>query len=211
MICISISETSQIGTVIRSGAELIELRLDLLRAEPEDLYSMVPAGIKTMVTCRPGEYDERERISYLTRAMGLGADYVDVELESSDRYAELIMKPASIHGCEVIFSHHDYSGTPGRKELKDKLEHCYRRGGAVAKVATHVRNREDLLNLVSLYGLPGRKVVVGMGTLGRITRVIGPYLGAEFTFASPGDGLETAPGQLSAAQLSDIYKMIDGS
>jgi 3-dehydroquinate dehydratase type I len=164
-----------------------------------------------MVTCRPGEYDERERISYLTRAMGLGADYVDVELESSDRYAELIMKPASIHGCEVVFSHHDYSGTPGRKELKDKLEHCYRRGGAVAKVATHVRNREDLLNLVSLYGLPGRKVVVGMGTLGRITRVIGPYLGAEFTFASPGDGLETAPGQLSAAQLSDIYKMIDGS
>jgi 3-dehydroquinate dehydratase-1 len=211
MICISISKASQIGTAIGSGAELIELRLDLLGAEPEELYSMVPAGIKTVATCRPGEYDEKERISYLTGAIGLGASYVDVELESSGSYAEVIMKSASIHGCEVIFSHHDFSGTPGRKELKDKLEHCYRRGGAVAKIATRVHNREDLQNLVSLYELPGRKVVLGMGTLGRITRVIGPYLGAEFTFASPGDGQETASGQLSAAQLNDIYKMIDGS
>jgi len=81
----------------------------------------------------------------------------------------------------------------------------------VAKIATQVGNRQDLLNLLSLYGLPGRKVVLGMGARGRIARVMGPYLGAEFTFASPGSGNETAPGQLSAAQLNAIYKVINAS
>jgi 3-dehydroquinate dehydratase-1 len=91
------------------------------------------------------------------------------------------------------------------------MDQCYERGGAVAKIATRVQGRQDLLNLLSLYEMPGRKVVLGMGTLGRITRVVGPYLGAEFTFASPGTSDETAPGQLSAEQLIAIYKVINAS
>ena len=50
-----------------------------------------------------------------------------------------------------------------------------------------------------------------MGKLGRISRVMGPYLGAEFTFAAPGEGEETAPGQLSYDQLEAIYKVINKS
>jgi 3-dehydroquinate dehydratase len=38
-----------------------------------------------------------------------------------------------------------------------------------------------------------------------------PYLGAEFTFASPGGGSETAPGQLDMKQLIELYKVIDKS
>jgi 3-dehydroquinate dehydratase-1 len=109
----------------------------------------------------------------------------------------------------VIVSFHDFKQTPGRNELERILESCMDRGGDIAKIATQVTSRKDIGNLLSLYDFPGRKVVIGMGPLGRITRVMAPYLGAEFTFASMDEGNETAPGQLSFQQLKRIYNVID--
>jgi 3-dehydroquinate dehydratase-1 len=81
----------------------------------------------------------------------------------------------------------------------------------VAKVSTKVQSTEDVINLFSLYSQPGRKVILGMGPQGRITRVAAPFLGSEFTFASPFEGVETAPGQMSAGQLKAIYNLLNGS
>ena len=67
-----------------------------------------------------------------------------------------------------------------------------------------------MLELFTLYDLPGRKVVLGMGQEGRISRIMTPYLGSEFTFASAAQGEETAPGQFDFQQLTDIYKVITG-
>jgi 3-dehydroquinate dehydratase-1 len=211
MICISISDISQLDPVIKGGAELIELRLDLISARPKELYAGVPAEVKTVVTCREGEYSEQERIKILNEAIKLGASYVDLELESIVSFSDQIMKVAEKHGCQVIFSHHDFKATPGEHELKKLLEACYNRGGAVAKIATLVQSVEDVYKLLSLYGHPGRKVVLGMGHAGRITRVAAPLLGSEFTFASPSEGEITAPGQMSAEQLKTIYNIISGS
>ena len=117
--------------------------------------------------------------------MELGASYVDIELESSDGFADRVKRITADHACDVIFSYHNFDNTPGGTELKGILEHCFDRGGDVAKIATSVNSQSDIRNLISLYGLPGRKIVLGMGEAGRITRVVGPYLGGEFTFASP--------------------------
>jgi 3-dehydroquinate dehydratase len=54
-------------------------------------------------------------------------------------------------------------------------------------------------------------VIIGMGEQGRILRIVSPYLGASFTYASLEEGKETAPGQLSMKQMNDIYKVIDKS
>ena len=88
---------------------------------------------------------------------------------------------------------------------------CFDLGGDVAKIAVQANTAEDVSMLMGLYQLPGRKVILGMGNMGRITRLMAPYLGAEFTFAAPGEGGETAPGQFSFQQLKDLYKVIDGS
>jgi 3-dehydroquinate dehydratase-1 len=210
MICISISDISQLSPVIKGGAELIELRLDLIRVSPKELYAKVPAEVKTVVTCREGEYSEQERIKILNEAIELGASYVDLELESTVRYSDQVIRVAEKQGCQVIFSHHDFMATPSADELKSLLLACYNRGGAVAKIATLVQSEEDVLKLLSLYGHPGRKVILGMGHAGRITRVAAPLLGSEFTFASPSKGEKTAPGQMSAEQLKTIYNIISG-
>lgn len=211
MICISISDLSQLIPVIDGRAELIELRLDLIGAHPLELFPKIPAGIKSVATCRPGIYREKERIALLIESIELGASYVDLELESKESFVREVMQSLENTSCEPIFSHHDFTGTPGEEKLKNILEECYSRGGIVAKIATLAQSTEDVLKLLALHSYKGRKVILGMGPIGRITRVAAPLLGSEFTFASPGVGGETAPGQMNAEQLETIYKILKGS
>lgn len=210
MICTSISELAQLGPALKSGAELIELRLDLIQKQPSELFSRIPAGIKSIVTCREGVYNEQERMELLRQAIELGACYVDIELESDEAFASEIISLAENKGCALIFSHHDFRGTPGLEELNEKMDLCYSHGAAVAKIATMVQSTEDAVRLITLHNRPGRKVILGMGPLGRITRVAAPLLGSEFTFASPATGGETAPGQMSVEELNRIYNILKG-
>ncbi len=46
-----------------------------------------------------------------------------------------------------------------------------------------------------------------MGEEGLVSRVLGPRAGAAFTFACIADGSETAPGQVSARTLHDLYRV----
>lgn len=211
MICVSISNWQQLEPVLDSGADLLELRLDLIREDPKRIFSCLKDGMRTLMTCRPGVFSESERLQMLKTSMDLGATYVDVELESTDSYLQALIEHARSCQTKVILSYHNFELTPEREELETLMKRCYERGGDLAKIAVQVNGPEDVKRLLNLYNHPGKKVVLGMGKLGRITRVAGPYLGAEFTFAAPGEGAETAPGQLSYNQLKGIYKAIDAS
>ncbi len=209
MICVSIGHISQISEALQPGVKLIEVRLDLIRKDPGEIFSGIPGNIKTIATCRPEGYSIEERIVLLKKCMDLGVSFIDIELESPEAYAAELTGFAKGCDTEVIVSYHNFKETPDRNELHGIIERCFDLGGTIAKVATMVNAREDVNRLLSLYELPGRKVVIGMGEAGRITRVMAPYLGAEFTFASIAGGDETAPGQITVSQLKEIYNVID--
>jgi len=211
MICVSISQWEQLDQVLKTGADFLELRLDLICKDPKNIYGQLPDHLDTLVTCRPGVYSDTERMQLLKTSMDLGATYIDVEIESSESYLNTLSAYAIDHGSKLIVSYHNFELTPKTEELEAILQSCFERGGDVAKIAVQVNGLEDVRKLLALYQLPGKKVILGMGKLGRITRLMGPYLGAEFTFAAPGSGDETAAGQLSFAQLKEIYKVIDES
>ncbi len=209
MICVSIAHISQINRVLQSDVALVELRLDLIKEDPQKIYSLLSAEVKSVATCRPDGYHEAERIELIKECIDLGASYVDIEVESSPSFVKEITNHAKRSETEVIVSYHNFKLTPVRPDLIQMVTRCYDRGGNIAKIATRVNSMEDTRNLFSLYDLPGRKVVIGMGREGRISRIMAPYLGAEFTFASLEPGGETAPGQLSVKQLNEIYKVIN--
>lgn len=190
---------------------MLELRLDLIGEAPSRLFPLIPAGIMSIVTCRPGVFSEEKRVELLRAGMELGADYVDIEIETNAASLNLLLNAAGEQGTGIIISYHNFERTADRQELESIMLACYEKGGEIAKLATQVNAPEDIRNLISLYDLPGKKVVLGMGNQGRITRVLGPYLGAEFTFASTGSAGQTAPGQLSVKQLQELYKVIDES
>lgn len=211
MICVSISGIDQLPALIESGVTLMELRLDLIREDPDHIYKQIPDHVQTIATCRPEGYGESERLELLKTCMDLGANFIDIEIESTDDYLRTLTAHAHQCGAKTIISYHNFEATPDQKELVHLLQKCYERGGDVAKIAVQVNTLKDVHQLLGIYRLPGKKVILGMGKLGRITRLMGPYLGAEFTFGAPGTGIETAPGQFSYKQLTDIYKVIDES
>lgn len=211
MICVSIGDPLQIPEAVRLGAELVELRLDLIGVEPGKLFSEIPQQLQVIATCRPGGLSDDQRKDLLNTSVDLGATYVDLEIESSEAYYHEMAGYAAGKGCRVIVSYHNFEMTPDRDRLRTILEKAYDMGAAVGKIATEVRSGEDVMNLLSLYDLPGKKVVIGMGEKGRIIRVAAPYLGSEFTFASADRGPETASGQLSVRQLNTIFEIIGPS
>jgi 3-dehydroquinate dehydratase/shikimate dehydrogenase len=50
-------------------------------------------------------------------------------------------------------------------------------------------------------------IAIAMGAAGILTRVLAPSRGAFLTYASLDEGLATAPGQISATELRDLYRI----
>ena len=130
-----------------------------------------------------------------------------MEVEADDDYRQELTDYARKQNKEIIISWHNFENTPGKKELETILKECYSKGADIAKIATYVNVEADNASLLSLYSLKGRKVVLGMGEKGKITRLAATHLGAEFTFASTDAGNETAPGQITIKEFAALNKI----
>lgn len=208
MICISIGNRALLNQVNELQPDLVELRYDLIGNIPSAVSGLVTSSVKQLATCRPGMITDQERLEILKAAIQLGASYVDVEIESSSAFINEIRALAHEKGCKLIISYHNYESTPDVPELKRILASCYTSGGDVAKIACQVNSKKDNAKLLSLYGEEGRKVILGMGPIGKITRVAALELGAEFTFAALSEMDITAPGQLPFRKMKEIIKQI---
>jgi 3-dehydroquinate dehydratase-1 len=205
MICASISERNLekcMESVKR--VEMAEIRIDLAGLRNEDIRKIFSAGKKLIATCRPGKINDEDRKDMLKIAVEAGATYVDIEYEAPTEYKNELIDFAHKHQCDVIISYHNYDRTPELDELEKIVTNIYAQGADLAKVATHVNMNRDNSKILSLYKAPGRLVAIGMGDLGRISRVVAPFLGAEFTYASLNDSAATAPGQISYEKLNQF-------
>ncbi|MDF1570065.1 MAG: type I 3-dehydroquinate dehydratase [Bacteroidales bacterium] len=188
---------------------LVEVRYDLLRKSPELVSKELNDTILQVAACRPGMIPDSERSTILKAAIDLGAVYVDVELDAAPGFVEDIIRYAKSRRTNVIVSYHNYDDTPPPDEMKDILHQCYSVGGDVAKIACQANSSRDSARLLSLYAEEGRKIVIGMGDRGRITRLAAMQLGAEFTFAAVSEAEATAPGQLSYGEMNSFEKTLN--
>jgi 3-dehydroquinate dehydratase type I len=209
MICVSIgsgSPSEAKKTLQKSG--FIELRADLLDWKTEDYKDVISAGHKTIFTCRPGKYSDGERLELFGLAASSGAVYLDVEIDSDESFLDEVREMSAHYSTELIVSYHNYEMTPSVEVLQAVLSECYQKSADVAKIACRVYSHADAARLLSLYDISGRKVVLGMGKAGKITRIAATFLGAEFTFASSGDGEATAEGQINYEEMREIIRKI---
>ncbi len=210
MICVSLGNISydEALKVIKS-AEMIEIRADLPGMDQTLLEKLLSFPVKKIFTCRPGTFSEVKRIELFRQAVEKNVDYVDIEYENDDEVVGQILRMTSDTSTEVILSYHNFDITPDAIELKKILMRGYKRGATLVKIATMINSKEDILNLFSLHGIEGRKVLLGMGEKGIITRVAAVLLGSEFTFVSPDCDTKTAPGQISKEEMEIIFRIMN--
>jgi 3-dehydroquinate dehydratase I len=209
MICISIGNIDYNTAIERAkDEELIELRLDMLDFTDQQIKTLCSQKAITIVTCRPGKFKDAERLSKLKKAILAGAKLVDTEWDADEEFLEELVPFARGNDCRVIVSFHDREKTPLKRELEQIVKECSMSGADIVKIICKVNSKEDNARILSLYSLGKNIIALGLGNLGRITRVAAPLVGAEFTYASLGKGLETADGQMSKSSLERAYKTI---
>lgn len=227
-VCVrSAGELSDAAARAASLADVIELRLDCLEdGELECAFTQL-VGIVTktplsfIITNRPAGQGGRralgahERLDFWRRTSELLSDadtrarvYADVELDllESTHAGQLreILK-----GFTLICSQHDFTQTPS--DLGALYERMARTGARVLKIAAQAVDVTDCAAVLALVESARRDglemIAVSMGEAGVLTRVLAPAFGAALTYGSLERGRETAPGQLGARELRELYRI----
>ncbi len=191
------------------GADLVEVRLDLLPNDPLGVIREVrevtalPIIATNRIVGEGGSFhgSEDERIEILAEA-STWADIVDVELfaEGRDRLLEMVDAP-------LIVSYHDFEGMPSLELLRSMLEEIFEAGADIGKLALTPPALEDCLDLLKLLlETAGPTSLMGMGDVGRHLRVVAPIYGSVLTYGYIGKA--TAPGQIPVKTLRGVLDVL---
>ncbi|MZH42147.1 MAG: shikimate dehydrogenase [Nitrospinae bacterium] len=217
MICIpivgsSMSKALEQVASASSLADILELRLDLI--ENPDLKVLLDSvSLPVIVTNRSkldgGQFKgpDEDRVRTLREALDAGADFVDIEVSTPREYLQPFLEEGD--PSRTIISYHDFSHTP--EDFNPLYETMCELPGEIVKIVTYARDISDNLKMFELLKRAKRenKKLIGlcMGDLGEISRVLSPLFGGFLTFGSLETGQESAPGQIPAKTLKEIYRV----
>lgn len=206
------SELVRLALEASGGADGVELRIDSVPhpdlARLRDEVGRLAKPI--LLTCRTrregGAYagTETERLALLRRAIDVGFDYVDVEIDSLSSP----LPRNETTKTKLVLSHHDFEGLPRNAERL--VERALALGADVVKIAARVSSLRDSLRLAEL----GDKVraagkdyaPVFMGPSGTSGRILAHRLGARFAYAPVTGSRPTGPGQVRLDELVELYR-----
>jgi 3-dehydroquinate dehydratase/shikimate dehydrogenase len=145
--------------------------------------------------------------------------------ENQDEKNEILQEKrlvGKLGGRELIFSEHFFEGEQidlekiyrdlaVEEEHKKGTEEFGKFYTALLKIAAQTDDISDgltLWNLLKIAEVENRKLIpIAMGEAGKWTRILGLAYGAPMTYASLETGKEAAPGQISAKDLRDVYRV----
>lgn len=209
MICVTIGRGRHASLIeewkaaAAAGAELVELRIDCLRREPELKRIFAERPTPVVFTIRRGadgglwRGNEDKRQQLLREAIVLGVEYVDLEMD-------IATKIRRFGKTKRIISYHNLKGTP--EEVPDIAEQCDEMDADIVKVATLAQSVSDasrVLQLGKSSAVP--TIPIAMGDLGTFTRILGAKFGAPFTYAGFNPERMFAPGMLHFPVLKRDY------
>ena len=185
-------------------AELVELRLDWMRARPDVGKLLKDRPTPVVITCRRkkdhGQWSgtEEQRLTILREAIAGGAEYVDLETDIAGSVARY-------GATRRIVSYHNFEHTPSDlRQIYDRMTNC---DSDVIKIVTMANSQEDnvrMLELLQSAVIP--TVGFCMGEFGITSRLLCGQFGAPFTYAGFSRGREMAPGQLTFAEVRNLYR-----
>lgn len=199
------------GSISPATADLLEFRLDSLRAHLDDVEPAMKASpLPYLVTARhPGEggdgdLDSDTRASLLDRFLP-GASFVDIEIRSLGALSQVAAR-AHAEGVGVVASAHDF-GAPLKSEKRSSLlEQASSAPYSVVKMAMALPDLDSLTELVSFTEEQAAKgttvATMGMGPLGKLSRLVLAAAGSRLNYGYLVE--PNAPGQWPATELKRL-------
>jgi len=198
-------------------ADIVEVRMDHIRDIKNINLQIIKKIIDKdlIITCRRcdegGKWSGSEdaRLDILKTAFHLEFSFIDVELRTLE---EGVFRIPSPRKTKVIISHHNFSETPSYINLKAISKRMELFHPDIKKIATFVNSEEDTKILIKFLlekCMNEIVCIIGMGELGKKTRIISPLLGGSFTYCSISNGRSSAPGQLTCGEMQKIYTLLE--
>ena len=193
--------------------DAVELRLDLLRLSADDVRAAAQKiKMPLVLTARhpaeggQGSEDAAGRMALIEPLLDL-ASLIDIELRCIGEMKPLIDK-ARTRGIPIVGSFHDFQATPADEVLEGAIGFAENAGIDTVKIATFINTTDDLIRLVNLVTAKRRLRLsaMGMGTWGRVSRLLLAKCGSLLNYGFLGDS--NAPGQWPAAQLKALLAEI---
>lgn len=201
--------------------DFVEIRFDCL--EPSELAQSLKQTEEVMrilkrpliITFRPAEQggertlDVESRLLFWLLNKPRGADFYDVELDLASGFGSAEFYKSHLSWKTVICSHHDFVRVPA------DLEQIYERmAGTPAHILKIAVQADDVTDCLPVFHLlerarkEGREMIaIAMGPAGIATRILGPSRGAFLTYGALETDKATAPGQVTARELRDLYRI----
>jgi 3-dehydroquinate dehydratase-1 len=190
----------------KAGLDAVEVRADMLPQPPSaDQISRLP--LPAIVTVRRQDeggarpISDAERLALYLELLPAAAA-VDIEGRSLRALGNLVTAARRARKT-VIVSYHDFETTPSLPRLRAWAARARQGGADVVKIATVTERPADVAHLLSLLdAAPCPLAVMGMGTLGRASRLLFARAGSVLNYgwlAEP-----QVPGQWSAPDLRDL-------
>src|SRR5579864_1372485 len=203
-------------TLVRDNS-FLELRLDYLSKPGLALakikrFTESHPGTVVVATCRRvasgGKFKGSiaSQLDILGKAAAAGCQLVDIELQTARN-----CKPEQLQKLRtrsaLILSFHDFRATKNLDETLEKMLAYPADFYKLVSTATTLSDNVAMIKFLAREGDRHSLVCMCMGEQGIISRVLGVRAGSVFTFASAGAGQETAPGQVSAQELRNVYRI----
>lgn len=211
-ICVSVcAETGDemIANVRRAEelADVIEVRFDCLRAdELETAFDRVESIKPLLATFRSSDQGGKSTADLNTRRTFWGRDlskFWAVDLEEDIAFS--IPSPT-----KSITSFHDLKGVPD--DLANIFSRLSETSADLIKIAVtpdDVTGALPVWKLIKEQGSKKNIIPIAMGDAGKWTRVLSPAYGAFMTYASLDEASKTADGQITARDLTEVYRVKD--
>lgn len=192
---------------IEKGADVLEFRIDALdNPNFKDIQEIIeeinfPMIATNRISSEGGSFKgtEEERIDILLKCAPL-VDYVDIELQSDDKYIKQIHDT----GVTTIVSYHDFHKTPEINEIMYIVEKEQKLGD-IAKVAFMPNDLDDTLKILAILSHCENTIAISMSDLGSYTRVMASKFDSPITFAAGTD--VTAPGQIDIETMKSLLNI----
>lgn len=220
-ICASViaKTPKELGIMVKKAEEadtdLIEIRMDYLNKGYDIRDIRTLTSIPIIATNRSPEEGgffketEERRVNLLLDAASSGFDFVDLELRT--RNIETIIKEVRKTNAKLIISNHNLFSTPSLSNIRKVFQEELNMGADVCKIVTKARKAEDNLTCLQIVNEASKVkdiLCFCMGKLGIPSRLLSPFFGGLFTYASIEHGMEAAPGQLTITDTRRFYEMI---
>ncbi|HEX3351193.1 MAG TPA: shikimate dehydrogenase [Terriglobales bacterium] len=221
-VCVAVTDTDATALVDKAEALIrdntfLELRLDYLPrpalALPKIKRLMeYNPHVMAVATCRRaasgGKFQGSlaAQLDILGKAAAAGCQLVDIELQSAAK-----CKPEQLQRMRarsaVILSYHDFRATKNLESTLEKMTVIPADFYKIVGTATTLYDNVTMMKFLEKYGDRYSLVGVCMGEQGIISRLLGVRAGSVFTFASVSPDEKTAPGQVTAQELRNTYRI----